>query len=285
MLRELSPVLKANDLCSLYPAHEVVIIDARNGKNARGNYEAEHLEGALFVDLDTQLADVKPDASNGGRHPLPTLKQFSDTLTSLGITPQSHVVVYDDKNGSNAAARFWWMLKSVGHQKIQVLDGGLNAAVAAGFPVSSKTEISLKTAPYPCEKWSWPVTDISEVDKASSNDQYLIIDVRDAERFNGEKEPIDLIAGHIPGAVNVPFSTNLDDHGFFLSPAVLKHKYLNLFANRDPDKIIVHCGSGVTACHTILAIAAAGLDVPTLYVGSWSEWSRNNRPMVTKMQE
>ena len=281
MHQDLSPIIKPNELVVLHQTNESIIIDASNGSGAKENYGAKHLDGALYVDLNTQLADINADASIGGRHPLPTLEQFSETLTSLGITPMSHVVVYDDKNGSNAAARFWWMLKSIGHNKVQVLDGGFEAAIKAGFPISSKIESPLKKEPYKVEKWLLPLADIHEIDKVAQDADFLVIDVRDKERFNGEKEPIDLIAGHIPGAINIPFTTNLDSNGFFLSPDELKSNYLKAFNNLKPENSIVHCGSGVTACHTLLAIAYAGLAIPKLYVGSWSEWSRNNRPIAT----
>jgi thiosulfate/3-mercaptopyruvate sulfurtransferase len=193
-------------------------------------------------------------------------------------------VVYDDKNGSNAAARFWWMLKSVGHKKVQVLDGGFHAAIKAGFPTSSKTEIPLKTEPYKIENWLLPLADIHEIDKVAQDTNFLVVDVRDEQRYNGEKEPIDLIAGHIPGAINIPFTTNLDSDGFFLSPEELKNNYSKEFGDRAAENIIVHCGSGVTACHTLLALAYAGLEIPKLYVGSWSEWSRNDRPIATSQK-
>ncbi len=123
------------------------------------------------------------------------------------------------------------------------------------------------------------------MERATHDDNYIVIDVRDKDRFNGEKEPIDLIAGHIPGAINIPFTSNLDSNGFFLAPEKLRNLYLEAIKDRDPDNVIVHCGSGVTACHSILAMAHAGLKVPRLYVGSWSEWSRNNKPMATIDQD
>jgi len=281
MNQNISPIIKPAELIALYPNNDLVIVDASNGIGAKENYASHHLEGALYVDLNTQLANINADVSIGGRHPLPELEHFSKTLTSLGITPASHVVVYDDKNGANAAARFWWMLKSVGHNKVQVLDGGFQAAVKAGFPTSSKIEIPLTKEPYKIENWLLPLADIHEIDKVAQNHDFLVVDVRDQERYNGEKEPIDLIAGHIPGAINIPFTTNLDSNGFFLSPEKLKNNYLKEFGNKAAQNIIVHCGSGVTACHTLLAIAYAGLEIPKLYVGSWSEWSRNNRPIAT----
>jgi thiosulfate/3-mercaptopyruvate sulfurtransferase len=281
MTQEMAPIIKAAELMVLQQKGTIIIIDASNGVNAKENYEVKHLEGALYVDLNTQLADINTDVSIGGRHPLPTLVQFSQTLTSLGITPMSHVVVYDDKNGSNAAARFWWMLKSIGHSKVQVLDGGFTAAITAGFKTTAEVTVSLKKEAYKIENWMLPLATMHEIDKVLEDVDSLIIDVRDKERFEGKNEPIDLLAGHIPGAVNLPFTTNLDDNGFFLSPDELNKKYIKTFGTKKAQDIIVHCGSGVTACHTLLAVAYAGLEVPKLYVGSWSEWSRNNRTIET----
>ena len=270
-----SPLIQATELLQLIHSPDLVLIDATNGKNARENYTQKHLLGARFVDLDSQLADIKADVSNGGRHPLPTLAQFSETLGKLGISPQSHVVVYDDKSGANAAARFWWMLLAIGHPKVQVLDGGLQAAERAEFPMSAGIEQLKECLPYPIDSWQLPQADMAEVEQVAQNPDYLVIDVRDHDRYLGLVEPIDLIAGHIPGAINIPFSENLDGNGLFKSPAELKAKYQEAFGERPADHLIVHCGSGVTACHTLLAMAQAGLEIPKLYVGSWSEWSRN----------
>ena len=269
------PLIQATELLELHKSENLLIIDASNGKNAYENYQHQHLDKAIFVDLNTDLADIKEDLADGGRHPLPTLAQFSETLSKLGISKENHVVVYDDKNGSNASARFWWMLKAIGHEKVQVLDGGFQEAERVGFPVNANEVIIHKTQPYKIEGWKLPVATMAEVEKASQDQNQIVIDVRDSERYRGEKEPIDLIAGHIPGAINIPFTENLNDGGLFLSPQELREKYLNVFNATPTDNIIVHCGSGVTACHTLLAIASAGLDMPKLYVGSWSEWSRN----------
>jgi len=269
------PLIQATELLQLTNSPDLVLIDATNGKNARENYAQKHLAGALFVDLDSQLADIKADVSNGGRHPLPTLAQFSETLGKLGISPQSQVVVYDDKSGANAAARFWWMLLAIGHSKVQVLDGGIQAAERAGFSMLSSTEQPKEGIPYPINAWQLPQADMAEVEQVAQNPDYLVIDVRDHDRYLGLVEPIDLIAGHIPGAINIPFSENLDANGLFKSPSELKAIYQDAFAKRPSDQLIVHCGSGVTACHTLLAVAQAGLEIPKLYVGSWSEWSRN----------
>jgi thiosulfate/3-mercaptopyruvate sulfurtransferase len=285
MNQNISPIIQSAALLKLYKSENLVIIDARSGKNARANYEEKHLDRALFVDLESQLAEIKEDASNGGRHPLPKIENFAKTVSNLGISEKSHVVIYDDKNGSNAAARFWWMLKAVGHEKVQVLDGGFQAAEKSNFPISSTTEISNKTALYKVDNWKLPMAAIDEVEAVSQDKNHIVIDVRETSRYNGETEPIDLIAGHIPGAINIPFTENLDGNGLFLPANELKEKYKKTFQNVKSENIIVHCGSGVTACHSLLAIVYAGLEIPKLYVGSWSEWSRNGKKITTKTEK
>lgn len=283
MSQNLSPILQAHQLLELVQKENIVLVDATNGKNAKENYQERHLKGALFVDLSTQLADIKVDLSDGGRHPLPTIEKFSNTLMQLGITEKSYVVIYDDNNGSNAAARFWWMLKAVGHQKVQVLNGGFQEAVKFGFPTNNEIETAAQTEPYPIKEWTLPLSDLVEVEKVAQNEDYMVIDVRDNERYKGNIEPIDLVAGHIPGTINVPFTTNLDEQELFLAPEQLKINYQKIFKGKSAENIIVHCGSGVTACYTLLAIAYAGLQIPKLYVGSWSEWSRNNKEIATEV--
>jgi thiosulfate/3-mercaptopyruvate sulfurtransferase len=280
MKKDLSPIIKPDALLGLKQTTTLVIIDVRTGPNAQENYAKAHLEGALFVDLEQQLAAKTDNAADGGRHPLPSVEQFVKVLTELGITNDSHVITYDDKNGANAAARFWWMLKAVGHAQIQVIDGGLDAAIQAGFPVGSNQEKPLIQTPYTAQNWVLPLAYLDEVEAATQDDKKLIIDVRDKARFDGLVEPIDLIAGHIPNATNIPFSDNLDADGFYKDPSVLKAQYEKAFDSKPSDAVIVHCGSGVTACHTLLAMAYAGMEIPKLYVGSWSEWSRNELPMV-----
>ena len=282
--KNISPIIQASELLELYKSKNLVIVDTSNGKNAKENYEQKHLDGALFVDLNTQLADIKEDFSIGGRHPLPKIEDFTETVANLGISPASHVVIYDDKNGSNAAARLWWMLKSLGHEKVQVLNGGFQEAEKIHFPTSSKTEIVAKAEAYKTKNWKLQIATIDEVEKVSQDKNHIVIDVRDVERYNGETEPIDLVAGHIPGAINIPFTENLDKNGLFLTPNELKEKYSKVFEKVKTENTIVHCGSGVTACHTLLAIAYAELEIPKLYVGSWSEWSRNNKTKATNVK-
>jgi thiosulfate/3-mercaptopyruvate sulfurtransferase len=284
-MAKISPIIDPEEFLLLSSTKEIVLVDARTGPDAKTRYLNEHLDGALFVDLDTQLANIPADAANGGRHPLPDIKVFAKALHSLGIMPDTHVVIYDDKNGSNAAARFWWMLRSIGHKTARVLNGGLAAAINAGVPVSSKEEIPVTRGIYPVSNWQLPLATMAEVEKAAANDNYLVIDVRDKERFDGDKEPIDKIAGHIPGAMNIPFVSNLDAGGLYLSPEKLKEKYLQSFSGVKTGNIIVHCGSGITACHTLLALDYAGFEIPKLYVGSWSEWSNSGRPIATRKQD
>lgn len=279
-----SVIIDSKELLQNYKTNrDLIIVDARSGKQGKADYVEQHLAGALHVDLDYELSDIKDDVSFGGRHPLPKIEEFGKLLTDMGISKNSHVVVYDDKNGANAAARFWWMLTAVGHENIQVLNGGIQEALKLGFPTSSTFEIPNKVSAYQVDKWLLPMVNMAEVEKRVKDENYLVIDVRASERYNGATEPIDLIAGHIPGAINVPLSKNLDNKGLFLSRETLNNDYKEITKERPLENIIVHCGSGVTACHTLLAFAHAGLGIPNLYVGSWSEWSRNNKPIGTNM--
>jgi thiosulfate/3-mercaptopyruvate sulfurtransferase len=168
------------------------------------------------------------------------------------------------------------MLRAVGHKNVQVLDGGLQYAESQGYPLSSGNESYPKTQYISDHQdWQLPQVWIDEVKLATQNLDFVIVDVRESQRYEGITEPIDLVAGHIPNAENIPFSENLDNSGLFKSPELLKTIYSDLFENYDRDKIIFHCGSGVTACHSLLALDYAGFEIPNLYVGSWSEWSRN----------
>lgn len=274
-----TPIITAGELKTLLVNEKPVIIDARN---SRDQYEASHIHGAIHVSLDQDLADIKEDLSNGGRHPLPELSDFAALLSKLGITPESRVVVYDDMNGANAAARFWWMLRAIGHENVQVLSGGFQEAVKEEIPIGDeKVFVSTIDQQYPFTEWRLPIAHLKEVKGAAQSDDHVVIDVRAAARYRGEVEPIDIIAGHIPGAINIPLTENLDDQGLFLAPEQLKEKYEGIFESNTPDHVIVHCGSGVTACHTLLAMNHAGYEIPKLYVGSWSEWSRHYLPIGT----
>lgn len=279
-MQKISPLLNVDELNRLMAGENLVLIDARTGPGVREKYNEQHLKGALFVDLETDLSE-KGNPAEGGRHPLPKVKDFAALLGRLGIDKSSHVVVYDDKNGANAAARFWWMMRAVGHEKIQVLDGGIQAAQAAGLPLTNEVSTAIAVSDYPANEWLLPVVGIDAVANAAQDPRFTVIDVREAFRYRGESEPIDTVAGHIPGAINIPYAGNLDVNGNFLSPGELLVKYKEVLGDNKTKQVIVHCGSGVTACHTLLAMDHAGLGIPSLYVGSWSEWSRNDRLIAT----
>ncbi len=273
-----SPLISAAELNAKLQDQSIVLLDVRTQAQAKETYLQAHFKGAIFVDLNTDLSSPTSDPAHGGRHPLPSVESFVQTLSGLGIQANSHVVIYDANSGANAAARAWWMLKAVGVNQVQVLDGGYQAGLDYGLALSSGEEIVERVAPIKASTWNLPLatkSDVKQVLKA----QGIVIDVREAGRYHGEFEPIDSVAGHISGAVNRPFAENLDSDGYFLSKEELRAKYKMLFDSKDPSLAIVHCGSGVTACHTLLAMAYAGLELPALYVGSWSEWSRGQDPI------
>lgn len=276
--KKLSPIISAEELLDLRGNTNYILIDARSGSEAREKYNKAHLQGAIFVDLEKNLANVPADPAKGGRHPLPAADTFAKFAGSLGISPSSRVIIYDDKNGANAAARMWWMLRAIDCTQVQVLDGGYDAAIAAGFPTDDAFPL-VNAVEYNIVEWQLPVATIDEVEKADKISESVVIDVREKHRYDGEFEPIDLIAGHIPGAINIPYLTNLDTRGKYLTPEKLRELY-GIYSDSFKETII-HCGSGVTACHTILAFDMAGLKMPSLYTGSWSEWSRNGKPIAT----
>jgi thiosulfate/3-mercaptopyruvate sulfurtransferase len=276
----MSPLIEIEELRSA--TDHPIIIDARAGADAQQRYLAGHLKGALFADLDRDLALLPKDAAYGGRHPLPPLEDFAKLLGKWGITPESHVIVYDDKAAAFGGARLWWMLRAIGHKNVQVLNGGLKAAIDAGVPLTTETYTAQPVLPYPVPANYSGTVDIEETGDAAKDHKKMVIDVRETPRYLGQTEPIDLIAGHIPGAVNSPYTLNLDEKGKYKSPAELKNSYEKLLGSVEPGEVIVHCGSGVTACHTLLAMDYAGIATgPKLYVGSWSEWSRRDLPIAT----
>jgi thiosulfate/3-mercaptopyruvate sulfurtransferase len=279
-INKMLPIISPTELKNL-STENLITLDARVGKDVHQNYLDKHIKGARFIDLDKDLAEIGEDAAFGGRHPLPDVEKFARILSNLGIPEDSHIVIYDDKNGSNAAARAWWMLKSFGFEKVQVLDGGFQAAETEGLEFSSGEETFEKAELIKKDNWLLPTSNLETVENELTNNSSTVIDVRDAYRYKGESEPIDLVAGHIPGAINIPFSENLDENGNFLKPEILKEKYSKLLLDK-PQNLIIHCGSGVTACHTILALDYAGFKIPNLYVGSWSEWSRREGKEIAK---
>ena len=235
-------------------------------------YLEGHVPGAVFVDLDRDLAD---SGTGGGRHPLPTTEAFAATLGNLGVTPRSDVVVYDDVGGG-IASRMWWMVRAVGHRgTVRVLDGGWLAWVDAGYDVATG-DVVPAPAGYPAPPHGFRgVIDVGGVEAGAS---HLLLDARSPERYRGIDEPVDPRAGHIPGAVNVPWQTTLAPDGTLLDASALRRRFVDLGADRRP--VIVSCGSGVTACQLALALELAGLPRPLLYPGSFSEWSRTDREVI-----
>lgn len=275
----MSPLIEIEELKSI--SNPIVIIDARAGADAYHRFLAGHLEGAQFASLESDLSCKPESAANGGRHPLPSTGDFARLLGKWGITPQSHIIVYDDKSAAFGGARLWWMLRAIGHKNVQVLNGGLKAIVDAGIPLSTETYTAQSVQAYPIAADYIGIVNIEETGKAAKDNNRIVVDVREAPRYLGQTEPIDLIAGHIPGAVNLPYTWNLDEKGKYKLPEDLKVVYEKMLGDVEPVEVIVHCGSGVTACHTLLGMDYAGIEGAKLYVGSWSEWSRRELPVAT----
>lgn len=269
-------IIQISELIEIFNHKNLTVIDTRISVS---DYQQEHISGAFHLSLNRDLSNILEDAAHGGRHPLPDVKDFSHALSAIGVDAESHCIVYDDNNGSLASARLWWMLKAAGIPKVQVLNGGLNAAKSAKLQTDNKIVNLPEPSCFTFSQWQLNTTDIKSVENVSKQKD-MIVDVRSYERYIGKKEPIDPIAGHIPGALNIPFEHNLDENGFFLSKENIENLYLPYFDKKDSEHIIFHCGSGVTACHSLLALDYAGFNIPKLYVGSWSEWIRNNKPIA-----
>ena len=250
--------------------------DLARPASGRRRYEDEHIPGAIHADLNLDLA-APPDGSNG-RHPLPAVADFEARLRRWGVRGDSPVVAYDDGNGMYAA-RLWWMLRWLGHEDVAVLDGGLRRWEQLGLPLDD-----VEPAPAPGDFVARPApdraVDAAAVAAAASDPSARVLDVRAPERYRGEVETIDPVAGHVPGARNHPYTTSLDAAGRFLPRADLRRALEASLDGVPPGRAVVMCGSGVTACHTLLALEHAGLSGARLYPGSWSEWcSDRSRPV------
>ena len=231
-------------------------------------HAAAHLPGSLYVHLDRDLCAAK--TGRNGRHPLPERAAFARTAGTLGVTPGIQVVALD-RNGGMYAARLWWMLRWLGHTDVAVLDGGFAAWVAAGGEVTTGSERTTSASPYPDRPSLAGSVDAAELGRLLG--RAVVLDARSAERFRGEKEPIDPVAGHIPGAFNRFHAANLAPGGRFKPAQELRRELDALLGGRAASEVIHSCGSGVTACHNLLAMEHAGLAGSLLYPGSWSEWS------------
>jgi thiosulfate/3-mercaptopyruvate sulfurtransferase len=275
-------LIDAAEVAALLGNPGVAIVDCRfdlaSGGAGRQAYLAAHIPGARFADLNQDLS--VPPGKDTGRHPLPGREQFATLLGTLGIDNGTQVIAYDQANGA-FAARFWWMLRWVGHDAVAVLDGGFDAwraaggALESGAPASPRRRFELRGA-------GQPIVTSEQVLLASAQRDRVVVDARAAERYSGQVEPLDTVGGHVPGAINAPFSANLGASGRFLPPAEMRRRWLQILGGSSPQNLIAMCGSGVTACHNLLALEVAGLPGASLYAGSWSEWIRDpRRPIAT----
>lgn len=244
----------------------MTVLDVRwrlDGVPARADFEAGHIPGAAFVDLDRELA---APPGRAGRHPLPDQKEFGAAMRRAGVSRQRPVVCYDERDGTSAG-RGWWLLRYFGHPSVSVLDGGLAGWVAAGGPLSSDRS-ETAAGDFQPEPGHLPLLDAAGA--AAVARRGILLDARSGERYRGENEPVDPVAGHIPGAVSAPTGLNVDADGRFLDPDRLRRRFAELGVEGD-DPVGAYCGSGVTAAHEVLALELAGVQA-ALYVGSWSEW-------------
>lgn len=239
-------------------------------------YQAGHIPGAIYLHLDHDLSS--PITATTGRHPLPDPERLANKLAAYGLNENTQVFVYDDVSGA-FAARTWWLLRWLGHEAVAVLDGGLPAWLAQGGSLEQNTPaLAQQVGNF---KAQLQANYFLSTEALSQAHPYQIIDARSAERFRGEQEPIDPIAGHIPGALNRPLTDNLVN-GHYKSATQLKQEWQAKLAGSNPSEIVHMCGSGVSACHNLLAMEVAGLTGSRLYVGSWSEWIRDpQRPIAT----
>lgn len=265
--------------------HDWLVLDVRhdllNPQVGRMAYQQAHIPGAIFMDHDAVLVGQR--SGKNGRHPLPERAALAQYLRAHGLQPQTQVVVYDAAN-SMFAAHLWWMLRWLGHENVAILDGGWQAWLAA-YPDQVQTAAkAVTTMP---SQWqesaapAMPTVHVTEVLHNLEQPHFVVLDARAAERFRGEVEPIDPVAGHIPGAVNRPMSANLQADGQFKPAETLRAEFLSLLGERPAHQVVHQCGSGITACHNLFAMELAGLNGSVLYPGSWSEWiSDASRPIA-----
>jgi thiosulfate/3-mercaptopyruvate sulfurtransferase len=251
----------------------VAVVDCRYKLDdeawGRRQYAARHIPGAVYVSLGHDLAG--PRTGTSGRHPLPDPRTFAQTLGRLGIGSGVQVVAYDQDNGMYAS-RLWWMLRWLGHDAVAVLDGGFAKWTAEGRAMTSGGETRAPRE-FVASPRSEMVVDAARVSASLKTGESTLVDARAPERYRGETEPIDKTPGHIPGAANHFFQWNLDEHGMFRTPDALRERLQQSIGEVPPDRLVCYCGSGVTACHNLLALEHAGLRGAKLYPGSWSEWS------------
>lgn len=281
MASAFTTLIGAGELASHVSDEQWIVFDCRHDladtDAGRRAYRESHIPGARFAHLDENLSG--PKTGKTGRHPLPDPQTFCDWLGACGMDNVKQAIAYDDAGGFYAA-RLWWMLRWLGHDAVAVLDGGLQAWRAAGLPLNAEMPLIVPTR-FETRPRLLPV-DAAWVASHLQQPQMRIIDARSPDRYRGENETLDAVGGHIPGAINRFFKLNLDDTGRFKPAAVLHTEFSELLNGTAPDTVVHQCGSGVTACHNLLAMEQAGLVPGRLYPGSWSQWSRDPaRPVQT----
>lgn len=270
-----TPLIEAPELLRLMASGAApLVLDAslELGKPQAGKaqYAQEHIPGSLHADLDDDLS-VHDQPPSAGRHPLPSREAFAARLAAWGLNPGQQVVVLD-RQGANYCGRLWWMLKWCGHEPVAVLNGGLQAWKAAGGPVTADPTPSPIPGGFALGPSLVRTLDTAELQQALGSPGQTVIDARATPRFRGEVEPLDPVAGHIPGALNRPFVDNIGPDGRFKPAEQLKQEFLQLLGGRDPAGVVHQCGSGVSALPNLLAMEIAGLGRSALYPGSWSAW-------------
>jgi thiosulfate/3-mercaptopyruvate sulfurtransferase len=276
-----SPLISVEDLARGLDDPDLVLVDMRwyLGRPGAGRvvYLEGHLPGAIHLDLDDDLSDIGNPGAIGfpGRHPLPDPRAWAGAMGARGLGSDSRVVAYDDAGGW-VAARLWWMLDRLGHERASVLDGGIGAWIAAGLPLS--TEVPTLRPRELAVRSTWAGV-IGRDELRSRLGSVVLLDARAGPRYRGETEPVDPIPGHIPTAINAPFDGDLGPDGRFLEPEALRARFEALGAADGAD-VVTSCGSGTSACHHALAMRVAGIPEPILYVGSYSDWSRSGYPVA-----
>ena len=275
------PLVSCEQLAAHLSDPDWRIVDCRHQLSDVGYgqrvYAEGHLPGAFFMHLDRDLSGAMSGCN--GRHPLPNPQVLAAKFGAIGISSRTQVVAYDDAEGM-VSGRLWWMLRWLGHDNVVVLDGGFNRWVKEGRPLTRDIPVVLPTV-FEVEQRDWVVT-ADEVLANIASPELVVVDARGPDRFRGENETIDPVGGHIPGARNRFFRDNLDADGRFRPAAELRREFLELFAGTPPDKTVMQCGSGVSACHNLIALELAGLTGARLYAGSWSEWCSDSARPVEK---
>ncbi|MDJ0880565.1 MAG: sulfurtransferase [Gammaproteobacteria bacterium] len=279
-------LITAEQLASRIDQPDGLIFDCRfdlaDVEKGHAAYLESHIPGAIYAHLDHHLSG--PITPLSGRHPLPDMRELAHWLQQQGMTSSRQVVVYDDSFGA-MAARLWWLLKCLGHHAVALLDGGWQAWTAAGYTIDNQV-IQPEAGSFDASFNRSCVVSSEQVLHNLENQEFCLVDVRASERFKGIHEPIDPVAGHIPHSCNLPLTHNLDDQGFFKSAQELRAIYKEINEKCSPKQQVYMCGSGVTACHSLVALSVAGFDRPRIYAGSWSEWIRDpSRPIIMHQPE